>query len=217
MNSKNTIILTAAVSFVAVVAIGATALIFGANKKEEKVEEEMKSEGSVPSDNTQIDQLLLNASYDLYQDICNSKSSDKEKAIEIRNLLTQLVYTHIRVRDCSKEENLTYIDWVRKLKLPNPVIWETIIFSCVTNGAVRLPHIQQIVASHLDKVTPKVREAIHLTTETLVGLDTVEAVLATELVIPGDEYTIEVESILDIPSRVILTGKEYRVVIEEKA
>lgn len=154
---------------------------------------------------------LLNDSKHCYEDILAMSDTPEKRAALTLDLFAQFIYLHITTRDCSLGENRTYVDWVRKSKVPNPEHYERLICKAYDEMIVTLPAIRALLegSAPIVKMTHTYRVS---------GLDshlTVSDCIGSDLDIPIDVYVIHIDYIIDIPVKVTLTGIRNVVVIED--
>ncbi|QXO10950.1 hypothetical protein pEaSNUABM54_00124 [Erwinia phage pEa_SNUABM_54] len=149
---------------------------------------------------------------DLQSDTTLTKESKKEK---FEALMVSLVEAHLNINDCKLDENRTYVKWLRDMRIENPEFWERVIRKSADTGAEGAKSIYAIVvAINFSNMNAPV-EAVALTVADLNTCLTVEDAKAVGLELPEGEYTVTVESIVDIPAKVVFLSKTHRVVVTE--
>lgn len=189
--------------------------------KDEETVEPKASEGKVDTDTTKHDvdylsRSMLISSAAMYRDLQNDTTLTEEiKKEKFEALMVSLVEAHLTVNDCTQDENRTYVKWLRDMRIENPAFWERVIRKSNDTGAVGVKAIYAVVVAIKFAGVTKPVEAIALSVSDLTTCLTVEDAIKSGLDIPEGNYKVTVETIVDIPSKVVFLSETHRVVITE--
>lgn len=162
-----------------------------------------------------LDELMLSTAKSMYNDIMAATQPGEERSEQVKSLLIQLIYSHVNCRDCKDDVNRTYVNWLRKMSLPNPEHYEAIIRRCADEGITTISGVREIVHTHRSGMTIASKEQHHRTVKSLEAIKCIDDAIAAGVTLPDDVYVIKIDSILDIPVKVTLTGQQNVVVLED--
>lgn len=209
MNTKNLVIGTT------VVGLALAGIYYWCTKDEAETTQPEKKETAMSNADTTLDEMMLSSSKVMYQDVLKSYTDKVEREEQLQRLMVQLIYAHLNARDCTNDVNRTYVDWLRKMQLPNAEHYESIIRHCADNNLLTMGAITGVIHNHTTGMMVFTKQQVTIEVPDLNGLTSLEEISKLKLAIPVDEYTLKVESILDIPVTVILTGQKNVITLKE--
>lgn len=209
MNTKNLVI------GAAVVGLALTGIYYWCTKDESETPQPNKKESTMANADTALDEMMLSSSKVMYQDVLKGFTDKAEREEQLQQLMAQLIYAHLNARDCTNDVNRTYVDWLRKMQLPNAPHYESIIRHCADNKLVTMGAIAEVILTHKTGMVVFSKQQVTIEVPDLTELTSLENITKLKLAIPVDEYTLSVERILDIPVVVVLTGHQNVVTLKE--
>lgn len=200
---------------IGLIAVGGVYHWLKSNDNENPKHSTSNKETTMNAKDTSLDQLLLSTAKSLYNDVIATTEPGGERNEQVRQLMVTLIYSHVNSRDCTDDVNRTYVDWLRKMALPNPAHYETIIRRCADEGIVTMSGVRTIIDTQQSGMTIVTKEHHRHTVKSLAAIKCVDDAIAAGVYLPEDVYVLTAESILDIPVKVILTGAKNVVVLED--
>lgn len=162
-----------------------------------------------------LDELMLSTAKSMYNDVMLATQPGEERNEQVKSLLVQLIYSHVNCRDCKDDVNRTYVNWLRKMSLPNPEHYEAIIRRCADEGIASMSGVREVVFNHRTGMAITTKEQHHRSVKSLEAIKCIDDAIAAGVVLPEDVYVIRIDSILDIPVKITLTGQQNVVVLED--
>lgn len=175
-----------------------------------------KREGTdMSSIDKSLDEQMLASSKVMYDDIVKAYPEKAERDEQVKQLMVQLIYSHVNSRNCKDDVNRTYIDWIRKMHLANPEHYESIIRHCADNGVSTMSAIRNVINNHKTGMVITSKQQHVVEVADLSKYTTLSDITDNKLDIPTDAYTLKIERVLDIPVVIVLTGQQNVVTLKE--
>lgn len=209
MNTKTLVIGSA------VVGITMAGVYYWRTKDKAETTQPEKRETTMSNTETNLDEMMLSSSKVMYQDVLASFTDKADQKEQLQQLMVQLIYAHLNARDCTNDVNRTYVDWLRKMHLSNPEHYEAIIRRCADEGISSLGPVREVVLTHRSGSMFITKQQHEIEVADLSNYTSLEDITSNKLDIPTDAYVLSVERILDIPVKVVLTGRQNVVTLKE--
>ena len=208
-------IIAVAGAVIGLIAVGGIYQWMKSNETETASQPTSNKDSKMHNKTEALDELMLSTAKSMYNDVMVTTQPGAERTEQIKTLLVQLIYSHVNCRDCKDDVNRTYIDWVRKMSLPNPEHYEAIIRRCADEGITTMSGVREVVFNHRSGMAITTKEQHHRSVKSLEAIKCIDDAIAAGVLLPEDVYVIKIDSILDIPVKITLTGQQNVVVLED--